>query len=430
MSIDKNLRLEGVYPQRQKEFFMQRVKLPGGIISAAQAAVVADIAERSARGLVHLTTRGSIELHWLGEDDLVAVAAQLAKVGLVTRGACGGAVRGVVCGSLGAAGAPRLEALARKIHRHFTGNPRFEKLPKKFKVGIEADTSSGRHLIQDVGLIPAESEDGRSRFDVWVAGGLGREPSPGFLLAQGVLEESLLPLIEVILRIYEPNTPPGKRLKHLVREIGRDEFRRRVFEDPAVFEELPTVPSLSATLVPVPESAGHRVQAHVFAGELPAGELRALAEIADRFCGGILMITGDQDVAMHVQPGLDPAQALQALAAIGFTGAPLDRVTFRVCPGNHECIMGLAPTRDVAKAVLQELGPAAQQMALAISGCPNCCAQPQLAQLGIVASRIVNEPAGKSPRFSLYRHGGEAFSEPVQQELTLVELLEQIRLIG
>ena len=33
---DKNLRLEGIYPQRQKEFFMQRVKLPAGIISAVK----------------------------------------------------------------------------------------------------------------------------------------------------------------------------------------------------------------------------------------------------------------------------------------------------------------------------------------------------------------------------------------------------------
>jgi len=156
MTIEKqHLRLEGIYPQRQKEFFMQRIKLPAGIITSEQALKVSQIAERFARGLVHLTTRGSIELHWLTEADLALVQAGLASVGLVSRGACGGAVRGVVCGSLSAVGAPALEALARRIHRHFTGNLRFEQLPKKFKIGIEADTVSGRHLIQDVGLVPA-----------------------------------------------------------------------------------------------------------------------------------------------------------------------------------------------------------------------------------------------------------------------------------
>ena len=81
MTIEKQkMRLEGIYPQRQKEFFMQRIKLPAGIISAQQALRVADIAKGSARGLVHLTTRGSIELHWLTRGDLTAVAAQLAQL--------------------------------------------------------------------------------------------------------------------------------------------------------------------------------------------------------------------------------------------------------------------------------------------------------------------------------------------------------------
>ncbi len=426
MSIAKqNLRLEGIYPQRQPEFFMQRVKLPAGIISSQQALQVAEIAERSARGLVHLTTRGSMELHWLRQDDLIPVATQLAAVGLVNRGACGGAVRGVVCGSLAAAGAPALEALARKIHRHFTGNPRFEALPKKFKVGIEADTSSGRHLIQDVGLIPVPAEEGRARFDVWTAGGLGREPTPGFLLAQGVAEERLLPLIETILRLYQPNTPPGKRLKHLVREIGQDEFRRRVLDDPAAHEELPTVASLTASVLPVPASEAHRLEARVFAGELGCAGLAALAEIADRHCGGMLMITGEQNVAMHLADGGDPALALDALGKAGFAGEePSDRVRFRICPGNHECIAGLAATREVARSVIERLGVQGERLSWAISGCPNCCAQPQLAQAGIVASRLVKEPSGRTPRFDLYRPGAGPFAEPVQQGLTLDALLE------
>lgn len=432
MSIEKqSLRLEGVYTQRQKEFSMQRIKLPAGIISAEQALKVAEIAQHSARGLVHLTTRGSIELHWLSEVDLAAVAAQLASVGLVTRGACGGAVRGVVCGSLAAAGAPALEALARRIHRHFTGNPRFERLPKKFKIGIEADASSGRHLIQDIALIPAPSGDGRPRFEVWAAGGLGREPTPGFLLADAVPEDGLLPLIETILRLYEANTPPGKRLKHLVREMGREEFRLRVLGDPALLEELPSLPGLSGSLVPVPAAGAHRLQARIFAGELASGGLASLAAIAKRFCGGILMVTGDQDIAMHLVDGSDPAQARHALCEAGFTAeAPRDRVTFRVCPGNHECIMGLAPTRDIAEAVVQQMGAAALELTWAISGCPNSCAQPQLAQAGISASRMVNDPGGRTPRFDLYRAGAGPFAEPVQQGLTLDALLEAVRELG
>jgi len=429
MTMEKqNFRLEGVYPQRQKEYFMQRIKLPAGIISSEQAARVAQIAECFARGQVHLTTRGSIELHWLTEADLATVSAQLASVGLVSRGACGGAVRGVVCGSLGAAGAPALEALARRIHRHFTGNPRFEKLPKKFKVGIEADTSSGRHLIQDIGLVPAASQDGRPRFNVWVAGGLGREPTPGFLLAQGVLEESLLPLIEKVLRLYQENTPPPKRLKHFVRQIGQEAFRELVFADPAVAEELASAPSFSASLVPVPESDAHRIEVPVFAGELKASALASLAGIAGRHCRGMLMVTGNQNVALHLEAGGEPSQLCQELRAAGFSqDAPRDGVVFRVCPGNHECIAGLAPTREIAALLLDAMGPEARGLSWAISGCPNCCAQPQLSQAGVVATRLVSEAEGRAPLFDLYRAGSGPFAEPVQQGLTQDALLEAVQ---
>ncbi|GFO56751.1 nitrite reductase [Geomonas sp. Red276] len=432
MQIDRqNLRLEGIYPQRQKDRFMQRIKLPAGIISAEQALTVAEVAKRVARGMVHLTTRGSIELHWLTEDDLIAVAAQLARVGLVNRGACGGAVRGVVCGSLGAAGAPRLESLVRKIHRYFSGNPRFEKLPKKFKIAVEADTATGRHLIQDLGFVAAPDADGVSRFDVWAAGGLGREPSPGFLLARALPEDSLIPLVETVLRVYEANTPPGKRLKHLVREIGVEEFRRRVLEDPATAELLPTVPSLTGALVRPPEQPAGRLEAHVFSGELPAASLAALAEVAARFCGGVLMITGDQNVVLHVAPGSDPGEARAALADAGFAGAdPRERVVIRVCPGTHECMMGLAPTREVARAIADAMSEAGMALSWAISGCPNSCAQPQLSEVGIIASRLVNDPAGRTPRFDLYRKGDRPFGIPVHQGLTLNELLDEIRRIG
>ena len=170
-------RLDGIYPQRQEGFHMQRVKLPAGVISAAQARAVAAVSTRFGQGTVHLTTRGSMEIHWLKEEDLSRVKRELAKAGLISRGACGGAVRGITCGSPGAPGFPVLEALARRLHRHFTGNPRFERLPKKFKIGIEADLAGGRHLIQDVGLVLARFDEGRARYDIWIAGGLGREPA-------------------------------------------------------------------------------------------------------------------------------------------------------------------------------------------------------------------------------------------------------------
>lgn len=430
MSIDpQKLRLEGIYPQRQKEFYMQRIKLPAGVISAAQALKVAEIADRFARGRVHLTTRGSIELHWLTAEDLPAVAREMASVGLISRGACGGAVRGVVCGSLSAAGAPRLEAVVRQIHGHFSANPRFETLPKKFKIAVEADTASGRHLIQDLSLVPVDVAAERLAFNVWVAGGLGREPTPAFLLAEDVAQERVVGLIEAVIRVYTAHTPAGKRLKHLVREIGREEFIARVMADPSATEELPTVPSLSSSLVPAVAAAAQRIEVAVFAGELAGSELAALAEIGTKWGGGILLVSGEQNIVFHTDPRADLDLVRQELVYAGFPGTGRrERVAIRVCPGNHECLAGLAPTRDIAAALVDCLGAAGMKLGWALSGCPNSCSQPQLAAAGIVASKLVAaEDGSKVPRFDLYRRTGAGLGEKVLEQLTLEELTELAR---
>lgn len=419
-------RLDGIYRQRQDGFFMQRVKLTAGVISAAQARAVAAVSTRFGQGSIHLTTRGSMEIHWLKEADLAEVKRALLAAGLTSRGACGGAVRGVTCASQGAAGFPAVEEMARRIHRHFTANPRFERLPKKFKVGVEADVSSRRHLIQDAGLVLAGSHDGIVSYDLFVAGGLGREPQPGFLFEAGVGENRVIPLIEAIARVYAARTPAGKRLKHLIREIGEVEFRSLVAMEPSAGEELPPVTGLPENLVA--PAGSRRITANLPAGELTCDQLLSLADFADRWAGGILMATVDQDIAFHLTEPHNPAEAATALNQAGFESG---LVTFRVCPGSHQCLVGLSPTRDVSKTVIDSIGVAARGLTWAISGCPNSCTQPQLADVGIVSASLVKSEDGqRTPRFDLYRLNGAGFGTVLASSLTLDELCGRVREIG
>ncbi len=429
LTIDpKDLRIEGVYPQRQEGYFMQRVKLAAGVLSSAQARSVAAVAERYGRSSIHLTSRGSMEVHWLKEEDLRMVKQEYAKVGLTSRGACGGAVRGITCSSQSAADLPALESLARRLQRHFTGNPRFEGLPKKFKIGIEADYTSGRHLIQDVGLIYAGSDAGVTLYDVWIAGGLGREPRPGFLLAERVPEGRIIPLIEAVIAVYARLAPPPKRLKSLVGAFGEDELRRLIEVEPAFREELPSVSGFPDNLMPVTKG-GQRLLADIFAGQLTAGQLRKAADFADRYSGGALQVTANQDLAFYLEASADAESAARELTTVvnslPTAGVP---VPFRICPGSHECKMGLAATRDVAGALIAEMSLAARGTVWALSGCPNSCTQPQLAEAGVVVSRLATGEVGaRSPRFDLYRRRSAGFGEKVLEQLTFDELTLQAR---
>jgi len=431
MTIEtRDYRLDGIYRQRQDGFFMQRVKLPAGVISAPQARVVADIARNFGRATIHLTTRGNLEIHWLREADLPAVKLELAKVGLTSRGACGGAVRGITCASQGSQGFPVLETMARRLQRHFTGNPRFERLPKKFKIGIEADVVGGRHLIQDVGLVLSRLEEGLARYDVWVAGGLGREPRAAFLLAEAVEEQRIIPLVEAIVAVYCAHAPAGRRLKYLVHELGEDELRRRIEAQPSAVEELPSVSGLPENLIPAPNGR-QRLEARLFAGLVTSDQLHELAAFADARADGALMLTADQDVVFLLAEDTDDTTAGRELAEAGFNrGLRSEQTRFRVCPGNHECLAGLAATRDVARAVMEALGPEGAKLTWAVSGCPNSCTQPQLADVGIAVSRLaVSADGGKEPRFDLYRRSGGGLGQRVGEGLTHTELIARLERI-
>ncbi len=423
-------RLDGIYKQRQEGFYMQRVKLPAGVISAGQARTVATVSTRFGQGTIHLTTRGSMEIHWLKEENLPQVKRELAMAGLTSRGACGGAVRGITCGSQGAQGFPVLETLARRLQRHFTGNPRFERLPKKFKIGIEAGVVGGRHLIQDVGLVLARLEDGKAHYDVWIAGGLGREPQPGFLLTEDVAEERIIPVIESIIRVYAAHAPPPKRLKFLAKEFGEAKLRQLIEAEASFSEEIPVISGLPEHFITATDGQ-QRLELPVFAGTLTAKQLIVIADRADHHADGALMVTADQDIALLVAPGADVAVELKTLQqATGLIAEGLTP-TLRVCPGNHECLMGLTATRDVARELLAQIGAQGRQLSWAISGCPNSCTQPQLADVGIVSSTLVKGADDKrTPRFDLYRRDDAGLGTAVERSLSLDELCCKVRDIG
>ncbi len=426
MTIDyQKLRLYGVYQQDKEENLMLRVKIPAGFLSSEQATTIAIISKECSNGMLHLTSRGSFEFHWLKHHQLDDIFDRLAKVGLTTRGACGGAVRGISCSSTLAPEFPVVQAVAQKLNRRFAGNPDFEGLPKKFKISIDAGYQSARHLIQDLGIVLVDERSGQAAFDVWCAGGLGREPHPAFLLAEAVPEEDLIHLVESVVQVYRDNTPPPKRLKFLMASIGKTEFRRLLDEELARRQRVKyQVDGVNSLLAP----KGTFVTVPVFAGELNADTLVQLAAIASDKAGGYLATTADQNIAILASSMSEETAIHTALKEAGLgASSSLLIANFRVCPGNHECRMGLSATRDVASQIIGLAGETASAKSWAISGCRNSCSQPQLADYGIVTSKLATEENGdRQPLFDLYRREGNEFGKCIAENLSAKSLYNMI----
>src|SRR5213595_2700389 len=82
----------GLYYQLDHTSHMQRIKIPGGLVTAAQMDVLADVADRYGRGIAHVTTRQDIQIHWVPLDGIIDMYEHLLGAGITTRGACADSV--------------------------------------------------------------------------------------------------------------------------------------------------------------------------------------------------------------------------------------------------------------------------------------------------------------------------------------------------
>src|SRR5215216_2321273 len=79
----QKLRLHyGTYAQRQEGVQMQRIKIPGGILSASQLVRLADASERYGSGFMHFTTREDAQIYYVQLDRVPELLRFLAAAGI------------------------------------------------------------------------------------------------------------------------------------------------------------------------------------------------------------------------------------------------------------------------------------------------------------------------------------------------------------
>lgn len=229
----------GAYSQRQAGPYMLRVKVPQGLLDAAQLRALAEVAVRHSRGFGHVTTRQNFQLHFVSSSSLEPALRRLAEAGLTTSGAGGNTVRNVVaCPFAGVAAdeafdvTPHAEQVTRLLLRHSLG----DSLPRKFKIAFEGCPDDHvRTPIHDLGFraVTRPGPAGTRRgFRVTAAGGTSTACTSGFLLAEFLPEEEVPSLVEAVIRVFHAHgdrkNKQRNRLKFLVRDLGEARFRELV----------------------------------------------------------------------------------------------------------------------------------------------------------------------------------------------------------
>jgi nitrite reductase/ring-hydroxylating ferredoxin subunit len=174
----------GLYTQRPEEdgFFMMRIRVPNGVLTAEQVVAVGRISQRFGRDVCDVTDRQNFQLHWIRIEDVPEIWARLGAVGLTTRQTCGDVTRNIIgCPLAGVAADEVLDATPYvfAVDRRLTGTQEFSNLPRKYKISISGCREQcAVHEVMDIGMAGVELPDGRRGFDLSVGGGLG--PSPHF----------------------------------------------------------------------------------------------------------------------------------------------------------------------------------------------------------------------------------------------------------
>jgi sulfite reductase (ferredoxin) len=395
------------------DFFMMRIGIPNGIVSASQLRVIGSLARKHARNLADITVRQNIQLHWLTIESLPEVVDALDAAGLSPKGSCGDVVRNVTgCPLAGIAADELIDAspIALEVAHLLKANPDFYNLPRKFKISITGCPSWCTYPeINDIGLTPAK-RNGEAGFSLRVGGGLSVDPHLAVRLDAFILPHQAVRVVRAVTEIFRDQqglreSRDRARLKHLFLKEGWTaasflaELQSRLDFTllPAAPEQLPNDIFRDHTGIHKQRQPGLSfVGASVLRGRLTGEQLQAAAGLAERFGSGALRATASQNLLFIDIP---ERKTVELAYELGQIGLPVDGSSFFrgavSCTGTEFCKLAITETKGFTRWLVEELEERLpefdQQLRLHVTGCPNSCGQHWIADIGIEGKKIKHE---------------------------------------
>jgi sulfite reductase (ferredoxin) len=396
------------------EFFMQRIGLPNGLLTAHQLRGIANITAKYAQGIGDVTTRQNIQLHWLTIQSLPVVAEELEKIGLSSKGACGDVVRNVTgCPLAGLDGHEILDAspLAVEIAHKLGGNAEFYNLPRKFKISVSGcPIWCSYPEINDVALTALKRvKDGQEEigYSLRVGGGLSNEPHLAVRLPVFIPQDKAFDAVRTVCEIFRDadvlrESRTSARIKYLFMKHGwtaeqmLEAVEARLGYQFDRAEEGPVAEDVYRDHVGVhrqKQDGLSYVGATILNGRLTADQMFALAALSERFGDGHLRTTIGQNILIVNVPNAKVQELVRELTALGLEVQPT--VFFRgavACTGTEFCKLAISETKGFNKWLVSELEERIpefdQQLRLHVTGCTNSCGQSWIADIGLEGKKI------------------------------------------
>jgi len=425
--------------------FMARLRIPAGRVTPEQWLQLSEIARERANGTLRLTTRQTVQYHGIIKGNLQPAIKAISDALLDTRAACGDVNRNVIATSNpyeGQAHAAALELAktlsdsllprTRAWHEIWLGEelvaggePEEEPLygltylPRKFKIAIAVPPQNDVDVYaHDLGYVAIVRDGATVGYDVLVGGGMGMthgEPDTFPRTSEPLgycTPDQTLAVAEAVMRVQRDNgnrsVRKHARLKYTIERMGLDAFRHDV--ETHLGYALPPAHGASFT------GTGDRLGWHEAGGLWHYGLFVENGRITDtpdrRLMSGLraianihrceFVLTANQNLMIAGVAAEDKASIESALAEYSLDrGVSRLRQRAMACVALPTCGLALAESERYLPslmtkldALMAEAGLAEDEIVFRMTGCPNGCARPYLAEIAMV---------GRGPgRYHLY----------------------------
>jgi ferredoxin-nitrite reductase len=392
--------------------FMMRLRLPNGIITSNQTRTLGEIVQRYGDdGSADITTRQNLQLRGIRIEDLPDIFRRLKEVDLTSIQSGMDNVRNITGSPVAGLDADELfdtRELAIQVQDMITncgeGNPAFSNLPRKFNIAIAGCRDNSVHAeINDIAFVPAYT-DGNIGFNVLVGGFFSAKRCEAAIpLNAWASPSDVVDLCKAILIVYRDRGPRANRQKSrlmwLIDELGIEQFRAEVEQElgrtllpAAAKDEIIWDKRDHIGIYDQKQSGLKYVGLHVPVGRLSAADLFDLARIADVYGSSELRLTVEENVIIPNVPEsrIESLVKEPLLERFSIDPAPLTRALVS-CTGSNFCNFALIETKSRSVAMIKELEAELsipKPVRIHWTGCPNSCAQPQVADIGFMGTKV------------------------------------------
>ncbi len=463
---DKRVRTkEGLQKYHQ---LMVRCKIPGGKLTKEQYISMDNLATQFGNKTLRITTRQSFQFHGVLKKDVKNIIQEIHKVYLTTIGACGDIVRGVT-GPVNPTKDPllsKVQEVVIQIAEYFYPksnayaeiwldkepvSPTSELepiygsqyLPRKFKIGItKAGLNTNHFFTNDMGIAVDFHQEDIAGYYFYAGGGMGkthRDESTYPRIASylgWVSKDDLIPVAEAIVKVQRDygNRKDRKhaRLKYLLEERGIQWFREKVEEYSNVkffIKEEPEWKDQEYLGWNKAIDGTWSLGVHVLSGRIEGKLKTILRTIAERYDVSF-QTTADQDIIiLNIKDDYKP-EIEKLFLLHRYEYIPKDKIFHKAiaCPALPTCGLAITESERILPYVLEIINQKLKKYGLQdkapifrMTGCPNGCANPYVAEIALV---------GRSKDvYALYLGGsrtGNRIAKEITDTITIPEFEEFI----